>query len=160
MNKVILIGRLTKDPETRSTSTGKKVSSFSIAISEGKDASGQEITQFFDISCWDKLSEITEKYIKKGMRVAIVGSLKNQSWAGSDGTQRKSTVITARELEILTSKNEMSAMSTSNSQNEAPNENESQSNSSQKQSNFDQDAALPEIDVNDINDINNIQMPF
>jgi len=159
MNKVILIGRLTKDPETRSTTTGKKVSNFSIALSDGKDASGQEITQFFDISCWEKLSEITEKYIKKGMRVAVVGSLKNQSFDGSDGTKRTKTVITARELEILTSKNEMSGMPSpdQDSNSQLSNQNKSDSNS---KPNSNQEAALPEIDINDINDMNNIQMPF
>jgi single-strand DNA-binding protein len=164
MNKVILIGRLTRDPEIRSTSTGKKVASFSIATDEGKDSSGNKITQYFDISAWDRLSDIVESYVKKGTRVAIVGSLRNRSWDGPDGTKRRATDITARELEILTSRAESEAMQAA--QANQPSAPAQQSTASSAPSPAKKEAApssapqdLPEIDVNELDDMN-VQMPF
>jgi single-strand DNA-binding protein len=168
MNKVFLIGRLTKDPEIRVTQTGKKVASFSIAISEGKDSNGQEMVTFMNCSAWERLAEIIEMYVKKGVKVCVLGSIKNRSWDKPDGTKGYATDINVRELEILTTKAEM--------QNLGSGDNESSSNSSQSQSSnqsktedqteegTDSKPAkkgskkdnLPEIDVNDLN----VQMPF
>jgi single-strand DNA-binding protein len=156
MNKVFLIGRLVKDPEVRTTSTGKKVASFSIAISDGKDQSGQEITQYFNGSAWERLAEIIEMYVKKGTKVAIFGSLKNRSWDAPDGTKRYATDILAREMEILSSKNESSG--DSGNADFGSNSTPSESSPAPKKSATakDEKDELPEIDVNDIN----IQMPF
>lgn len=167
MNKVILIGRLTRDPEIRTTNTGKKVASFSVATSEGKDANGQELVQYFDVSAWDRLAEIVENYVKKGTRVAIVGSLRNRTWDGPDGTKRKATDINARELEILTTRAESEAMQSSQPQqtvasNTSNNNNGATENSTTQQSTSTQQqtpTALPEIDINDLDDMN-VQMPF
>jgi single-strand DNA-binding protein len=106
MNKIILIGRLTKDPEIRVTQSSKKVASFSIAVNDGKDSNGQDITQFFNCNAWEKLAEIIESYIKKGTKVAVIGRLQNRSWDKPDGTKGYATDINVRELEILTSKAE------------------------------------------------------
>ena len=111
MNKIILIGRLVKDPEIRSTATGKKVASFSIAVSDGKDQNGQEITQYFNCTAWEKKAEIVELYVKKGHKIAIVGKLQNRSWDAPDGTKKYATDILVSELEILTSKAEAESMS-------------------------------------------------
>jgi single-strand DNA-binding protein len=165
MNKVILIGRLTKDPEIRTTTTGKKVASFSVATSEGKDSSGQELTQFFNCSGWDKLADIIESYVKKGSRVAIVGSLKNRSWDGSDGTKRYATDISVRELEILTTRAESEAMQqassdTSNSGNYPAQQSSNNSKPANKPApSKPANNDLPEIDINDLDDMN-VQMPF
>jgi single-strand DNA-binding protein len=110
MNKIILIGRLVKDPEIRSTATGKKVASFSIAVSDGKDQNGQEITQYFNCTAWEKKAEIVEMYVKKGHKIAIVGKLQNRSWDAPDGTKKYATDILVSELEILTSKAEAENM--------------------------------------------------
>ena len=166
MNKVILIGRLTKDPEIRSTSTGKKVASFSIAVNDGKNSAGEDMTQFFNCSAWEKLADIIESYVNKGIQVGIVGQLKNRSWDGPDGTKRYATDITVRELEILTTRSEAQAMQ-SNQQNSgspaASSNPPSQQNNSPKNqdssSNQQQNNDLPEIDVNDLDDTN-VQMPF
>lgn len=159
MNKVILIGRLTRDPEMRTTNTGKKVASFSIATNEGKNGQGQDIVQYFDISAWDRLADIVESYVKKGTRVAIVGSLRNRTWDGPDGTKRKATDITARELEILTTRAESQAMQQAAGNNPAP----AAQSSSPKPAEAAPAAApkqdLPEIDVNELDDMN-VQMPF
>lgn len=111
MNKTILIGRLVKDPEIRSTATGKKVASFSIAVSDGKDQNGQEITQYFNCTAWEKKAEIVELYIRKGHKIAIVGKLQNRTWDKPDGTKGYATDILVSELEILTSKIEAENMS-------------------------------------------------
>lgn len=106
MNKVFLIGRLTKDAEIRVTQTGKKVASFSIAVNEGKNQQGQEIAQFFNLSAWEKTAEIIELYVKKGTKIAIVGRLQNRSWDKPDGTKGYATDITVSEMEILSTKSE------------------------------------------------------
>lgn len=150
MNKVILIGRLTKDPEVRQTQTGKKVASISIAVDDGKDSSGQKLTQYFNGSCWEQQAEIVERYVKKGHRICIVGKLQNRSWDKPDGTKGYATDVLIREIEILTSKNE--AETIASSQNYSSN---SQNSSNQSQKSNDSDD-IPEIDIDSIN----VQMPF
>ncbi len=110
MNKIFLIGRLVKDPEIRTTSTGKKVASFSIAVSDGKDQNGQEITQYFNCTAWEKKAEVIENYVKKGHKIAIVGKLQNRTWDKPDGTKGYATDISAVEIEMLTGKSEAEGM--------------------------------------------------
>lgn len=110
MNKVFLIGRLVKDPEVRTTSTGKKVASFSIATSDGKDQNGQEITQYFNCTAWEKKAEVIENYVKKGHKVAVIGKLQNRTWDKPDGTKGYATDILAVEIEMLTGKMEAEGM--------------------------------------------------
>ena len=163
MNKVFVIGRLTKDPEVRTTSTGKKVANFSIAVNEGKDRDGNERVQYFNLSAWDRLAEIMESYVKKGTRVAAVGSLQNRSWDKPDGTKGYATDISAREVEILSSRAETEAMAQSNgSDSYSGGNNSGSSNGNSGNGNSTpapapkKDEPLPEINVDDIN----IQMPF
>jgi len=153
MNKVILIGNLTKDPEIRNTQTGKKVASFSIAVNEGKDK-----VQYFNCSAWDKLADVLELYIKKGTKVAISGSLQNRSWDKPDGTKAYATDISVRELDILSSKSdqERSSQSNSNSGSNSSQQNESQSQNQSDSTDQNQPENLPEINVDDLN----VQMPF
>jgi single-strand DNA-binding protein len=153
MNKVILIGRLTKDPEVRVTNNSKKVASFSMAISEGKGTDGQEITQFFNCSAWEKLAEIIEMYVKKGTRVAVVGKLQNKSWTKPDGSKGYSTDITVRELEILSSRSESQALSQQADSQSNIGNGGLQAAPSQPAM---KEPELPEINVDDID----IQMPF
>lgn len=105
MNKVILIGNLTKDAEIRTTSTGKKVASLSIATSEGKDSQGNTLTEYHQLQAWDKLAEIIEKYTTKGKKIAVVGSLKTESWE-KDGAKHYKTYVVIRELELLSPRTE------------------------------------------------------
>jgi single-strand DNA-binding protein len=158
MNKVFVIGRLTRDPEIRTTSTGKKVASFSIAVNEGKDPNGQERVQFFDLSAWDKLAEIIELYVKKGTKVAVIGSLQNRQWDKPDGTKGRATEITCKELEILSSKSESMGDSPTPA---VPAPGRSASRESNKLAGDTEDDLpskndLPEINVDEIN----VQMPF
>lgn len=151
MNKLFLIGRLTKDAEIRVTGSGKKVASFSIAVNEGKDSSGQEIVQFFNCSAWEKLAEVIESYVPKGTKVAVIGSLKNRSWDKPDGTKGYATDVLVRELEILSSKQDSVGHK---SEDNLPVEDETPSRSAK--SSKPKEDSLPEIDVDQLN----VQMPF
>lgn len=158
MNKVFLIGRLTKDPEIRLTSTGKKVASFAIAVNEGKDSNGQDLVQYFNMSAWEKLADILEQYVKKGSKVAVIGRLQNRSWDKPDGTKGYATDVSVKELEILSSRSETSEYSAPNNSESAPNSQDEEAAGSDKKakSKKEPEAELPEIDVDSIN----VQMPF
>lgn len=98
VNKVILLGRVGKEPETRSL-PNNKVTSFSIATSEKyKD---KEVTEWHNIEVWDKLSDIVEKYVKKGDNVYIEGKIKTESWEDKDGTKKFRTKIQANSIQLL-----------------------------------------------------------
>lgn len=152
MNKVILVGRLTKDPEIKVTQSGKKLASFSIAVDDGKDSNGQKITQYINCTAWDKTAEILENYVKKGHRVGVVGRLQNRTWDKPDGSKGYATDISVRELELLTSKSEADAISASN----PVSENSSTGTQNNSSPNPKPEDELPEIDVDNIN----VQMPF
>lgn len=105
MNKVILIGNLTKDPEVRTTNNGTYVTTFSIAVNRKyKAQDGSQITDFFDIVAWRQLAELCGKYLEKGRKVGIVGELQTRSYESKDGTKRCVTEIVASEVEFLTPK--------------------------------------------------------
>lgn len=105
MNKVILIGNLTKDPEVRTTNNGTYVTTFSIAVNRKyKAQDGSQITDFFDIVAWRQLAELCGKYLEKGRKVGIVGELQTRSYEAKDGTKRYVTEIVASEVEFLTPK--------------------------------------------------------
>ena len=77
INQVILMGRLTRDPEQRTTSTGKTIASFSIAV----DRAGQDDSaDFFDVTAWEKLGELVVQYLAKGRRVLVQGRLRQDTW--------------------------------------------------------------------------------
>jgi len=157
MNKVILVGRLTKDAEIRTTQTGKKVASFSIAVDDGKDSSGQRLTSYFNCTAWDSLADLIEQFVKKGHRLAVTGKLQNRSWDKPDGTKGYATDISVRELEMLTTKAEADtiANSSSNDSTTAPSSNTSPA--SKPAATKAPETELPEIDVDSIN---SVQMPF
>lgn len=105
MNKVILIGNLTRDPELTETPSGVAVCRFSIAVSrEYANADGNRETDFFNITVWRGRAENCGKYLKKGNKVAIVGSLQNRSYEDKDGIKRNVTEVIANEVEFLTPK--------------------------------------------------------
>lgn len=106
MNKVILIGNLTRDPELSETPTGVAVCRFAIAVSRDyANADGTRETDFFNITVWRGRAENCGKYLKKGNKVAIVGSLQNRSYEDKDGIKRNVTDVVASEVEFLTPKN-------------------------------------------------------
>lgn len=109
MNKVILIGNLTRDPELSETPNGVAVCRFSIAVSRDyANADGNRETDFFNITVWRGRAEVCGKYLKKGNKVAVVGSLQNRSYEDKDGIKRNVTDVIANEVEFLTPKNAQS----------------------------------------------------
>ena len=105
INKVILVGRLGKDPEIRSTPGGQSVAKFTIATDERyTDRSGekQERTEWHNIVAWGKLGEICGQYLKKGKLVYIEGSIRTDSWDDKEtGQKRYRTEIVARDMKML-----------------------------------------------------------
>ena len=109
MNKVILVGNLTRDPELTETPSGVAVCRFSIAVSRDyANANGTRETDFFNITVWRGRAENCGKYLKKGNKVAIVGSLQNRSYEDKDGIKRNVTDVIANEVEFLTPKSAQS----------------------------------------------------
>lgn len=105
MNKVILVGNLTKDPELSETTSGIAVCRFSIAVSRDyANSEGTRETDFFNVTVWRGRAENCGKYLKKGNKVAVVGSLQNRSYEDKDGIKRNVTDVIASEVEFLTPK--------------------------------------------------------
>lgn len=105
MNKVYLIGNLTRDPELSETNTGISVCRFAIAVNRNYSGSdGERQTDFFNITVWRNNAENCGRYLKKGSKVAVVGSLQNRSYEDKDGIKRNVTDIVASEVEFLSSK--------------------------------------------------------
>jgi single-strand DNA-binding protein len=105
MNKVILIGNLTRDPELSETPNGVPVCRFAIVVSRDyANANGTRETDFFNITVWRGRAENCGKYLKKGNKVAVVGSLQNRSYEDKDGIKRNVTDVIANEVEFLTPK--------------------------------------------------------
>ena len=111
VNKVILVGRLGKDPETRFTPSGKAVTNFSMATSESwKDAGGerQEKTEWHKVQIWGPLAEISAKYLSKGKLVYIEGRLQTREWEDQSGGKRYTTEIVANNMTMLDGKGDNS----------------------------------------------------
>jgi single-strand DNA-binding protein len=107
VNKVILIGRLGKDPEVKYTPSGAPVAKFSLATDEVfKDRSGeqQKRTEWHNIVAWNKLAEICGEYLTKGKQVYIEGSIRSRQWEDQAGNKRTGYDIVAREMKMLGSK--------------------------------------------------------
>lgn len=99
INQVILMGRLTRDPETRTTPSGKSVTSFSIAVDRiGSD----DQADFFDVTAWEKTGELVQQYLSKGRRVLIQGRLRQDSWDDKETGKKRSRVeVTATDVTFL-----------------------------------------------------------
>ncbi len=105
INKVILVGRLGKDPEVRSTPSGTSVAKFSLATDErftDKSGEKQDRTEWHNIVAWGKLGEICGQYLRKGKLVYIEGSIRTDSWDDKESGQKKyRTEIVARDMKML-----------------------------------------------------------
>lgn len=99
INQVILLGRLTRDPEQRTTASGKNVVSFSIAVDR---QSQDDQADFFNITAWDKLGDLVMQYLSKGRLVLIQGRLRQDSWEDKDTGKRQSRIeVTASDVTFL-----------------------------------------------------------
>lgn len=103
MNHVTIIGNLTRDPEIAETPTGVTVCKFAVAVNRKyKDDNGEVVTDFFNVVAWRGLAENCGKYLAKGKKVAVVGTLQNRSYTDKNGVTRYVTEIIAEEAEFLT----------------------------------------------------------
>ena len=109
MNKVILIGRLARDPEIRYTQSGKAVASFVLAVNRqfGRAENGnQPQADFIPIIAWEKLAEICGNNIRKGSQISVEGRMQVRSYDAQDGTKRYATEVVAKEIEFLGKKSD------------------------------------------------------
>ena len=103
MNKVLLIGNLTRDPELTQTPSGVSVCRFAIAVNrEYKSADGERQTDFFNVTTWRGLAENIAKYQKKGNKVSVIGSIQMRNYEDNEGVKRTAIDIIAQEVEFLT----------------------------------------------------------
>ena len=103
LNKVFLIGRLTQDPESRSTPSGQTVTTIRMATNRvWNDQSGQkkEVAEYHTVIAWARLGEIAAKYLKKGGMIMIEGRMQTRNWTGQDNVKRYTTEIIAENLQM------------------------------------------------------------
>jgi single-strand DNA-binding protein len=108
LNRVMLIGRLTRDPEMRYTPSGQPVTTFSIATnrySVGPDGDRREFTDYHNVVAWNigkrNLAELVAQYVHKGSLVYVEGRLQTRSWEGQDGQKRRATEVVANDVQFL-----------------------------------------------------------
>lgn len=99
MNKLTIIGNLTRDPESRTTQNGKTVCSFTVAVN--RRGSQQEEADYFRVSAWNKLGENCQQYLAKGRKAAVVGTVSVNTYTANDGTTRASLEVLASDVEFL-----------------------------------------------------------
>ncbi len=104
INQVILMGRLTRDPEMRTTTTGKSIASFSLAVDRNTQ---DDQTDFFDVTAWEKLGELANQYLSKGRRCLVQGRLRQDSWDDKEtGKKRSKVEIVATDITFLDGPND------------------------------------------------------
>lgn len=102
LNKCILIGRLTRDPELSYTTSGVARLRFSLAVERNyTTAGGERPVDFIDVACWRQLAEHCHKYLRKGLMIAVVGRLEVRSFEGNDGQKRRIAEVVADEVRFL-----------------------------------------------------------
>lgn len=107
MNKVVLVGRLTKDPELRTTATGTAVCNFTVACDRRFVKQGEERqADFINCIAWRQTGEFVNKYFSKGTRIALEGSIQTRSWDDNEGKKRYATEVMVDNVEFAQSKNE------------------------------------------------------
>ncbi len=123
MNKLTIIGNLTRDPELRTVRDGINVCDFTVAVNRRNNrqnaANGQPETDFFRVTAWRQLADLCKNYLSKGRKVCVVGPVTARTYTGNDGTTRVSLEVTAEDVEFLSSRNEAGSPA-SNSASAAP----------------------------------------
>ena len=129
MNKTMIIGHLTADPEMKMTNSGISVCTFRVAVNRKyKDADGNQQTDFLPVTCRRQLADLCGRYLAKGKKVAVVGSLQSNSYEDKDGNRRTGYQIVADEVEFLTPRG---------------NEGSRESAAQDEHGGFDEDSSLP-----------------
>lgn len=103
MNKVFLIGNVTKDLELMQTTSGKSVCKFNIAVNRNYTQGGERVADYFTIVTWGGQAETCARYLKKGKKIAVLGELQQRSFEGNDGVKRTVIEVQAQEVEFLSS---------------------------------------------------------
>lgn len=102
MNRLTIIGNLVREPETRTTQTGKNVCTFTVAVNRR----GGEEADFFRVSAWDKLGETCQKFLGKGRKVCVLGPVSVRTYQDKNGETRASLEVTAQDVEFLSPRGE------------------------------------------------------
>ncbi len=106
MNKVVLIGNLTRDPELQTTNSGVSVCRFSLAVARRfANSDGEREADFINIVVWRNQAENCHKYLKKGSKCAVVGRIQTSSYDAADGSKRYTTDVVADEVEFISTRN-------------------------------------------------------
>ena len=100
MNKVLLTGRLTRDPELRALASGSSVATFAVATNEFR-GNGKERSEFHNVVVWDRLAQVCGQYLGKGQQVAVEGRLQTRQWDDERGTRHWKTEVVASSVEML-----------------------------------------------------------
>ena len=106
MNKLTIIGNLTRDPELRTTQSGLAVCSFTVAVNRRRSQNNE--ADYFRITVWRELAEICQKYLAKGRKVAVCGPVAVSTYTANDGSTRATLEVTADEVEFLTPREDAS----------------------------------------------------
>ena len=106
MNKLTIIGNLTRDPELRVTSQGISVCSFTVAVNRRNAKEGQPDADFFRVTAWRQLGENCGKFLAKGRKVAVVGAVSVSTYQANDGSTRAQMEVTADDVEFLSPKDQ------------------------------------------------------
>lgn len=149
LNKVFILGRMTADPQIRTTPQGQSVATFSVATNRyWTDQKGekQEQTEFHNVVVWGKQAEFASQYLTKGGVVLVEGRLQTRAWEGKDGSQRKTTEIIAERLEL-------------GPKSGGPRVESAPASSPTKPAPMKKEAAMPVIDINE-DGINPEDLPF
>lgn len=110
MQKLVIVGNLVRDPETRVTQSGKNVCTFTVAVNRRySTANNQQDADYFRVSAWEKLGDLCQQFLNKGRKVAVTGSVSVTAYKNSNGEAQASMNVYAEEVEFLTSKKEQPA---------------------------------------------------
>lgn len=104
MNKVILLGRMAKDADTRTTQSGKTVSRFTLAVDRRKHVEGQPSADFLNCVAWERMAEFCQNYLRKGTKILVEGRLQSRSYDALDGSKRYVTEVSVTDIEFAESK--------------------------------------------------------
>lgn len=116
LNKVIIMGRLTRDPELRRTPGGTAVTSFTVAVDRDfKSQSGEKETDFIDVVAWRNTGEFAAKYLAKGRMAAVEGRIQARDWQNKDGNRRKAVEVVADNVYFADSKRDSKPQETTSS---------------------------------------------
>lgn len=106
MNKIMLTGNLTRDPETRQTKDGDTVTNFDIAVNRAQAAGKEQMTDYFTITTWGTLADACGKFLSKGNKVLVEGSMQSSKYIDKQGVNRTAWEVVAKSVEFLTPKKE------------------------------------------------------